>query len=132
MRRKTRAKVGKVLKIVGIIVGIIALILGIILVIHLNKTPEISYDDVLVCKNLFEEITIDLNTKKIKRDSTQTSLAEEFGISKEEENLILSSEEELNNFLNNSVFEVTSNGRKIYFEKSFSNEKTYSRSRFNR
>ena len=118
MRRKTRAKVGKVLKIVGIILGIIALIMGIIIIIKINKTPSSSYDDILVGKNYFEQITINLNTNKIKRDGTTTTLVQEFGISKEEEDLALSSKEELNNLLSKSVFEVSSSEEGIYSLKN--------------
>ena len=122
MRRKTRTKVNRVLKIIGIILGIIAIIIGIILAIRLNKMPNISYDDVLVGKNFFEEIVIDFNTKQVKRDNIETTLVEEFEISEEEEKLYLSSEEELSNFLNKSVFEISSDARNIYVKRQFSNK----------
>ena len=97
MRRKTRTKVKKGLIISGIIVGIILIIIGIILLIKLNQKPDISYDDILVGKNYFKQITIDLNTKEVKRDNIETSLKEEFDISEEQENLAFSSEEEMKN-----------------------------------
>ena len=106
MRRKTRTKVQKGLKIAGIIVGIIFLIIGVVLLIILSKGPKISYEDGIVCKNYFKEITIDMKTRKVKRDEIDTSLTEEFGISKEQEELVFSSEEELKNLLSNSVFEI--------------------------
>ena len=107
MRRKTRTKVKKCLIISGIIVGIILIIIGIILLIKLNQKPDISYDDILVGKNYFKQITIDLNTKEVKRDNIETSLKEEFDISEEQENLAFSSEEEMKKFLSDSVFDVS-------------------------
>lgn len=107
MRRKTRTKVKKGLIISGIIVGIILIIIGIILLIKLNQKPDISYDDILVGKNYFKQITIDLNTKEVKRDNIETSLKEEFDISEEQENLAFSSEEEMKKFLSDSVFDVS-------------------------
>lgn len=107
MRRKTRTKVKKGLIISGVIVGIILIIIGIILLIKLNKKPEISYDDILVGKNYFKQITIDLNTKEVKRDDIETSLKDEFDISEEQENLAFSSEEEMKNLFSNSVFDIS-------------------------
>ena len=69
LRRKTRTKVKKILKIAGIVVGIALLILGIFLIFRLNRKKEISYDDQIVCKNYFTKVTIDLEKKKVKRDN---------------------------------------------------------------
>ena len=107
MRRKTRTKLQKGLKIAGIIVGIILLIIGTILLIKLSQGPKISYEDGIVCKNYFTEITIDLNNKKVKRDDIETSLTKEFEITQEQENLGFSSEEEMKNLFSDSVFEIT-------------------------
>ena len=106
MRRKTRTKVKKWLKIVGIVVGIVLLIIGIILLIKLSKGPKISYEDGIVCKNYFTEITIDLKNKKVKRDDIETSLLKEFEITEEQENLGFTSEEEMKNLFSNSTFEI--------------------------
>lgn len=108
MRRKTRTKVKKVFKITGIVVGIVFLIIGIFILFRLNRKKEISYDDSIVCKNYFTKITIDLEKKKVKRDSFNVSLAEEFGITKEQETLAFSSEEEMKNLFSNSSFDIES------------------------
>lgn len=107
MRRKTRAKVKKGLIISGVVVGIILIIIGIILAIKLNQKPEISYDDGLVGKNYFTQITIDLNTKEVKRDNIESSLREEFDITEEQEQLGFTSEEEMRKLLSNSVFDIS-------------------------
>ena len=107
MRKKTRTKLKKYLKIAGIVIGILILIIGTVLLINLSKTPEVSYKDTLVCKNYFCEITIDLNTKQIKRDDKETTFSNEFEVSKEKEELIFSSEEEMKKFFSDSVFDVS-------------------------
>lgn len=124
MKRKTRTKVKKGIMISGIIVGIILIIIGIFLVIELHKKPEISYDDGLTCKNNFIQITIDLATKEVKRDDIESSLEEEFGITKEQEDLAYSSQEEMRKLLSNSVFDISENGqiftiKNMYQTKSF-------------
>lgn len=107
MRRKTRTKFKKGFTISGIVIGIILIIIGVVLAVKLNQKPEISYDDGLVGKNYFTQITIDLNTKEVKRDEIQTSLREEFDITEEQENLSFTSEEEMRNLLSNSVFDIS-------------------------
>lgn len=124
MRRKTRQKVKKVFIIGGIIIGIIILIVGIIFLIKLNKKPEISYEDGLTCKNYFKQITIDMNTREVKRDNIESTIQEEFNISEEQENQIFSSSDEMKKFLSNSVFDITQDGANfkisnLYQTKSF-------------
>ena len=117
MRRKTRTKVKKSLMISGIAIGIIILILGIWLIVKLNQKPQISYDDGIVGKNYFVQITVDFSSKEVKRDEIDTSLEEEFGISKEQENIALNSEEEFKKLFSNSVFEISTNNQ-IYTIKN--------------
>ncbi len=119
MRRKTRTKVKKALKIAGIIIGIIIIIVAIIILVKMNQKPEISYDDGLVGKNYFTEITIDLNTKEVKRDGIDTSLREEFDISEEQENIAYTSEEEMRNLLSNSVFDISVNNQVFTIKNPF-------------
>ena len=123
MRRKTRTKVKKYLKIIGIIVGIILLIIGIIFAIKLSKRPEISYEDGLVGKNPFIEITIDLANKEVKRDNTETSLRDEFDITEEQENLAYTSVEEMQNLLSDSVFDISLDGQKFTIKNQYQTKK---------
>lgn len=123
MRRKTRGKVKKGIIIAGIVIGIILIIVGIFLIVKLSKGPEISYDDGVVCKNYFSEMTIDLDNKEVKRDNTETSLQEEFNITKEQEELCFSSKEEMNNFLSNSVFETSVDGQKFTIKNPYQTKK---------
>lgn len=119
MRRKTRTKLQKGLKITGIIIGILLLILGIFLLIKLSERPKISYEDGIVCKNYFTEITIDLSSKKVKRDDIDTNLIDEFGITKEQEDLGFTSGEEMKNLLSNSVFEITQEGQTLKIKNPY-------------
>ena len=123
MRRKTRTKVKKYLKIIGIIVGIIVLIIGIIFAIKLSRRPEISYEDGLVGKNPFIEITIDLANKEVKRDNTETSLREEFDITEDQENLAYTSVEEMQNLLSDSVFDISLDGQKFTIKNQYQTKK---------
>ena len=123
MRRKTREKVKKGLIIAGIVLGIILIIVGIILVIKLNQKPEISYDDGLVCKNYFIQMTIDLNTKTVKRDDIETSLTEEFAISEDQQNLAFTSAEEMRNLLSNSVFDISEENNIFTIKNNYQTKK---------
>ena len=123
MRRKTREKVKKGLIIAGIVLGVILIIIGIILVIKLNQKPEISYDDGLVCKNYFIEMTIDLNNKTVKRDNIETSLTEEFAISEDQQNLAFTSAEEMRNLLSNSVFDISEQNNVFTIKNNYQTKK---------
>ena len=123
MRRKTRTKVKKYLKIVGIIIGIILIILGIVFVIKLSQKPEISYDDGIVGKNYFTEITIDMSNKEVKRDNKETSLREEFDISEEQETIAFTSNEEMQNLFADSVFDISLDGTKFTIRNKFQTKK---------
>ena len=80
---------------------------------------ELIYTDKLTCKNYFSQITIDLATKEVKRDKIETSLEKEFQISKERENTILSSKEELTNFFNESSFNIDIEEEMVYITNPF-------------
>lgn len=123
MRRKTRSKVKKGAKIIAIIIGIILIIFATILIVKLNKKQDITYEDCLVGKNYFCEITIDLNNKKVKRDNIETTMQEEFGISKEQENLAFSSIEEMKKFFSDSVFDISINENIFTITNKFQTKK---------
>ena len=107
MRRKTRTKVKKYLIYSGIAVGIILIIALIIFIIKISQKPEISYDDKIVAKGYFSEIKIDFNNKKVTKDENKVSLSEIFNITKEQEEMAFSTEEELKKLLNDSAFDIS-------------------------
>ena len=77
-----------------------------ILELRQKKQDKINYEDTVTAKNYFEKMTINLSDKTVKRDNTETTLQEEFGMPEEQVNLILTSQEELDNYFGNSTFEV--------------------------
>ncbi len=101
-----RHNINKILIIVAIVLVVIAIVSVITIIILKNQKQEISYKDTITNKNYFSQITINLNTKEVKRDEEETTMTQEFDISEEKENLILSSREELINFFANSTYEV--------------------------
>ena len=107
MRNSKKKKLNKILIIITISLVVIAIITGITLyIVKKNKNEEVIYEDKIICNNYFNEIKIDLENKKVKRDSIDTTMQKEFDIDEGKENLILSSQEELNNFFAGSTFEV--------------------------
>ena len=93
----------KKINLILFIVLIILVAVTIVAIIIWQRTvqplkEEVSYDDKIICKNIFENISIDLDAKKVKRDGNDTTLKDEFGISEEEEENILSSKENLREF----------------------------------
>ncbi len=123
MRRKTRTKVKKYIKIIGIIVGVILLIVGIFFAIKLSRRPEISYEDGIIGKNPFIEITIDLANKEVKRDNVDSSLRDEFDITEEQENLAYTSVEEMQKLLSDSVFDISVDGQKFTIKNKYQTKK---------
>lgn len=99
-------KINKILIITASVLAGIALIVTIIFfIISKEKENEIVYTDKLTCNNYFSQITIDLTNKEVKRDSKETSLKDEFGITEEQEKFVLSSRDELRNLFNGSNFD---------------------------
>ena len=119
MRRKTRTKVKKGIRITFIILATMLLIGGIVFAITLNKKEKKSYDDGIVCKNYFTEIQIDIASKKIKRDKIETTFQEEFDVSKEQVEQAFTSVEEMKNLLSNSVFDITINDQVITIKNKY-------------
>ena len=106
MNPQKRAKINKILIIAAIVLVVIAIIATVIFIIWKNEKEEENYEDTVVAKRYFAQITVDLQNKKVERDEEETTLRDEFDITEEQENLILSSEEELRNFFIDSTFDV--------------------------
>ena len=119
----------KKINIILIIALLILIVVTIVAIIIWQMTTkplkeEVSYDDKIICKNYFESIAINLDVKKVKRDGTDTTLKEEFGVSEEEENDILSSKEKLREFLTGSTFEISKQeGNVIYIKNDYQTKK---------
>lgn len=107
MRKYQRKKLNKILLISAIVLVILSIIIGIILYLNAkNKKEQELYEDTVVCNNYFTQITVDFTKKEVKRDNIHTTMQKEFNVTEEQENVILSSQEELQNFLLGTVFEI--------------------------
>lgn len=106
MRNLSRKQINTILIVIIVILLIITAGVGIALAVKSKENKEVVYEDKIVCKNYFEKITIDLSEKEVKRDTIETTLQEEFGISKEEEEQLLNSQEMLQNYFADTTFNV--------------------------
>ena len=106
MRNLSRKQINTILIVIIVILLIITAGVGIALAVKSKENKEVVYEDKIVCKNYFEKITIDLSEKEVKRDTIDTTLQEEFGISKEEEEQLLNSQEMLQNYFADTTFNV--------------------------
>ena len=123
MQPNKRAKLNKILIIITIILVVITIICAISYIIIKNKKTEESYEDRVIAKNYFMEMTIDLHKKEAKRDGNQINLKDEFDITEEQQNLILSSETELLNFFADSTFEVNIKEGVAYITNKYQTKK---------
>lgn len=123
MQPNKRAKLNKILIIITIILVVITIICAISYIIIKNKKTEESYEDRVIAKNYFMEMTIDLHKKEAKRDGNQINLKDEFDITEEQQNLILSSETELLNFFADSTFEVNIREGVAYITNKYQTKK---------
>lgn len=106
MRNLSRKQINIILIAIIVVLLIITAGVGIALAVKSKENKEVVYEDKIVCKNYFEKITIDLSEKEVKRDTIETTLQEEFGISKEEEEQLLNSQDMLQNYFADTTFNV--------------------------
>lgn len=103
-----RAKLNKILIIVAVTLVVLAIIALLIYISAKNEKENqiINFEDTIVGKNLYEVISIDTETKEVTRDGLETNLEDEYGIDSTQEELLLSSTEELNKYFEDSTIEV--------------------------
>lgn len=116
-----RAKLNKVLLIAAIILVVIAVGVGIaFLIISINNKPKpTGFEDTVVAKDMFEIMTIDLNTRKVLVDNKETTLQEEFQIPNEQAELIYSSTEEFKKYFADSTFEINIEQTKVTLKNPY-------------
>lgn len=113
-------KTNKILIITASVLAGIALIVTIVFfIISKEKENEIVYADKLTCNNFFSQITIDLTSKEVKRDSKETSLKDEFGITEEQEKFVLSSRDELKSLFDGSNFDFNIEDDTAYIKNRY-------------
>ena len=115
-----RAKLNKILLITAIVLVIIgAIATGIYVMANNSKKNQINYEDTVTAKNYFTKITIDRETRKVKRDEIDTTLKEEFDIDEAIESLLLTDTTELQNYFANSTFNVEINEKEIVLTNDY-------------
>lgn len=124
MRKYQRRKINKILLISAIVLIILSIIIGVIIYLKSkDKEQEVLYEDTITCNNYFTEITIDFTKKEVKRDDIETTIQKEFNITEEQENLILSSKEELQKFFIETVFEIQIKDNIAYITNKYQTKK---------
>ena len=108
MNEYKRAKLNKVLIIIAIVLVVISIVLIVSYsMIAKNRNKEkLNYDDSIIGKNYYVDITINTESKEIKRDGKETTLNEEFDIGELKEEELLNSTGDLINFFEDSTIEV--------------------------
>lgn len=120
MDQYKRAKLNKILIIIATVLVIIAIVVIVAYGIISSKRKQIlDYNDTIIGKNYYVEITIDTENKKVKRDQIETTLQEEFGISDEQAETLLNSTGELINFFENSTIEVEMQNKIIHLKNPY-------------
>lgn len=119
MKKLFEKKINIVLMVVLailIVVTIVAMIIWIKTSASANQ--EVSLEDKLNSRKYFESLAVNLDVKRVKRDGIDISLIEMFGISKEDEENILSSRENLIDFFSGSTYEIYRQENNIIYIKN--------------
>ena len=120
MDQYKRAKLNKILIIIAATLVVIAIAVVVTYgVISSKKNQSLDYTDTIISKNYYVEITIDTESKKVKRDQTETTLQEEFGISDSQAETLLNSTGDLINYFENSTIEVEMQNRIIHLKNPY-------------
>ena len=121
MNSYKRAKLNKILIIVTAILVLLAIICIVAYSIVASKKQEndLDFKDTIIGKNYYVDITVDTETKKVKRDQFDSSLQEEFGISDSKAEQLLNSTGDLINYLENSTNEVEMQNKVIHIKNPF-------------
>ena len=116
-----RAKLNKILIIIAAILVLVAIICIVVYSIVAGKKQddELDFRDTIIGKNYYVDITIDTETKKVKRDQIDTSLQEEFGISDQKAEELLNTTGDLINYFENSTNEVEMRNKVIHIKNPF-------------
>ena len=116
-----RAKLNKILIIAAIILVLVAIICIVVygIVAGKKQDDELDFRDIIIGKNYYVDITIDTETKKVKRDQIDTSLQEEFGISDQNAEELLNTTGNLINYFENSTNEVEMRNKVIHIKNPF-------------
>lgn len=115
--------INKTLIVIAISLGIIAIVAITIFASISSKQDKINYEDKIIAKNLFEEITLDFNTKETNRDGIKGTFEDEFAVDEEQEALIFSSQEEFKNFFLDTTYEIKIEDRVAHITNKYQTKK---------
>lgn len=121
MNEYKRAKLNKILIIVAVVLVVIAIAVAVTYVSISSKRrkQKIDYNDTVIGKNYYVEITIDTENKKVKRDQIDTTLQQEFGISDNQAEALLNSTGDLINYFENTTIEVEMQNKIIHLKNPY-------------
>ena len=121
MNEYKRAKLNKILIIVAVVLVVIAIAVAVTYVSISGKRrkQKIDYNDTVIGKNYYVEITIDTENKKVKRDQIDTTLQQEFGISDNQAEALLNSTGDLINYFENTTIEVEMQNKIIHLKNPY-------------
>ena len=122
MNSYKRAKLNKILIIVAAVLVIVAIICIVVYSISLRNKQAVDLDfkDTIIGNNYYVEITVDTESKKVKRDQIETSLQEEFGISDSKAEELLNSTGDLITYFENYTNEVAMQNKIIHIKNRLS------------
>ena len=125
MNEYKRAKLNKILIIVAIVLIVIAIIMVVSysMIRNKNKKKDLGYADSVINNNYYVDITIDTETKAIKRDNIETTLQKEFEISDAHAEALLNSTGDLINYFENSTIEVEMQNKIIHLKNPYQTKK---------
>ncbi len=115
--------INKTLIVIAISLGIIAIVAITIFASISSKQDKINYEDKIIAKNLFEEITLDFNTKETNRDGIKGTFEDEFAVDETQEALIFSSQEEFKNFFLDTTYEIKIEDRVVHITNKYQTKK---------
>ena len=84
-----------------------------------KSKQKLDYNDTVISKNYYVEITIDTENKIVKRDQIETTLQEEFGISDNQAESLLNSTGDLINYFENTTIEVEMQNKIIHLKNPY-------------
>lgn len=121
MNEYKRAKLNKILIIVAVVLVVIAIAVAVtyVLISGKRRKQKIDYNDTVIGKNYYVEITIDTENKKVKRDQIDTTLQQEFGISDNQAEALLNSTGDLINYFENTTIEVEMQNKIIHLKNPY-------------
>lgn len=123
--RKIKLDKRKKIIIAAVSTAVLIMICLILFLVLRNKeiVEIISYEDKFEQLSYFEEISIDLTNKAVKKDGIETTLKDIIDISEEQEKSILASRDELANFFMGTTYDLRIENDMAYINNTYQTKK---------